>query len=134
MALSLQDQLAQKIKDLHPNAEVKKINKDNFLDIHIPSIHPKRGTHLFFNTSKDLIKIGFYCREEDFIDDAINSSDQIEKYSQGLRLHGNHQFSSIDDAVNNAVQSMAAQSGGKKKKKTRKFRLTKKNKTKGNKK
>jgi hypothetical protein len=38
------------------------------------------------------------------------------------------------DAVNNAVQSMAAQSGGKKKKKTRKFRLTKKNKTKGNKK
>jgi tetratricopeptide (TPR) repeat protein len=103
MALSLQDQLAQKIKDLHPNAEVKKINKDNFLDIHIPSIHPKRGTHLFFNTSKDLIKIGFYCREEDFIDDAINSSDQIEKYSQGLRLHGNHQFSSIEDAVNNAV-------------------------------
>ena len=37
------------------------------------------------------------------------------------------------EAVNNAAQTMAALSGGKKKK-TRKFRLTKKNKTKGHKK
>jgi hypothetical protein len=33
------------------------------------------------------------------------------------------------DAVNNAAQTMATLSGGKKKRKTRKFRLTKKNKS-----
>jgi hypothetical protein len=102
MALSLQDQLAQKIKDLHPNAEVKKINKDNFLDIHIPSVHPKRGTHLFFNTSKDLIKVGFYCREEDFIEEILQRTKSLERYSQGIRPLGNPEFNSVEEAVSSA--------------------------------
>ena len=66
MAKTIQDQLAEAIQGKYPDAEVKKVNKDNFLDIHIPGIHPKRGTHLFFNTSGGAIKLGFYCREEDF--------------------------------------------------------------------
>lgn len=110
MALSLQDQLAQKIKDLHPNAEVKKINKDNFLDIHIPSVHPKRGTHLFFNTSKYLIKIGFYCREEDFIAEIVKRVKSLESYTQGIRPLGNPEFTSVEEAVscaNSMLNNMA---------------------------
>jgi uncharacterized tellurite resistance protein B-like protein len=110
MAFSLQDQLAQKIKDLYPNAEVKKINKDNFLDIHVPSVHPKRGTHLFFNTSKDLIKIGFYCREEDFIAEILKRVKSLESYSQGIRPLGNPEFTSVEEAVscaNSMVNNMA---------------------------
>lgn len=102
MALSLQDQLAKKIKDLHPTAEVKKINKDNFLDIHIPSVHPKRGTHLFFNTSKDLIKTGFYCREEDFIEEILQRTKSLERYSQGIRPLGNPEFNSVEEAISSA--------------------------------
>jgi carboxypeptidase C (cathepsin A) len=62
----------------------------------------KKGTHLFFNTSGGRIKLGFYCRDNDFVENAINSSDQIEKYSQGLRLLNNPQFDSVEDAVSNA--------------------------------
>lgn len=102
MALSLQDQLAKKIKDLHPDAEVKKINKDNFLDIHISSVHPKRGTHLFFNTSKDLIKTGFYCREEDFIEEILQRAKSLERYSQGIRPLGNPEFKSVEQAISSA--------------------------------
>lgn len=106
MALSTQDQLAKKITDLHPDAEVKKINKDNFLDIHIPTANPKRGTHLFFNTSKDSIKIGFYCREEDFLKEVLKRAKSLERYSQGIRPLGNPEFKSIEEAVSSANSMM----------------------------
>jgi hypothetical protein len=60
MASSIQDKLAEGIQKVFPDAEVKKINKDNYLDIHIPSANPKRGSHLFFNTGKEEIKVGFF--------------------------------------------------------------------------
>jgi hypothetical protein len=75
---SVQEQLFEAIKEYYPNAEAKKINKDNYLDIYVPEINKKRGTHLFFNTAKDGIKIGFYCRDEDFIENVLSNSSNIE--------------------------------------------------------
>ncbi|WP_395806137.1 hypothetical protein, partial [Daejeonella sp.] len=70
--LSLQQQLFAGIKVVYPAAEAKKINKDNFLDIYIPSVSPARGTHLFFNTVKGAIKVGYYTRDEDFINKVVS--------------------------------------------------------------
>jgi hypothetical protein len=100
--LSLQEQLFAAIQNKYPDAEAKKINKDNFLDIYIPSINPGRGTHLFFNTVKDVIKVGFYCRDEDFIEEILKNSINIEKYAQGIRILNNPVQKSINDAITSA--------------------------------
>ena len=99
---SLQKQLVSAILTIYTNAIAKKVDVDNFLDIHLPDVHDKKGTHLFFNTAGGNIKLGFYCRDNDFVENAINSSDQIERYSQGLRLLNNPQFDSVEDAISNA--------------------------------
>jgi tetratricopeptide (TPR) repeat protein len=99
---SLQKQLVSATLNIYSNAIAKKVDIDNFLDIHLPDVHEKKGTHLFFNTSGGSIKFGFYCRDNDFVENAINSSNQIEKYSQGLRLLNNPHFESVEDAVKNA--------------------------------
>lgn len=96
---SLQRKLVSAILNIYSNALPKKVDVDNFLDIHLPDVNAKKGTHLFFNTAGGNIKFGFYCRDNEFVDNAIKLSDKIETYSQGLRLHGNPQFSSIDEAV-----------------------------------
>ena len=97
--LSLQEQLFAAIQNKYPDAEAKKINKDNFLDIYIPSISPGRGTHLFFNTVKDVIKVGFYCRDEEFIEEIFKNSINIEKYAQGIRILNNPVQKSINAAI-----------------------------------
>jgi len=102
-AKTIQQQLAEEIQLLYINSIVKKINKDNFLDIHIPEINDKKGTHLFFNTTKEGIKIGFYCRDEDFVDNAASHSQKIEKYSQGLRILDNPLFVDIVSANSAAL-------------------------------
>ena len=99
---SLQKQLLSGIITIYSNALPKKVDVDSFLDIHLPDVNAKKGTHLYFNTAGGIIKIGFYCRDNDFVENAINSSDQIEKYSQGLRLLNNPQFDSVEDAISNA--------------------------------
>lgn len=97
---SIQQLLADSILQHFPAAVVKKIDSDNFLDIHIPSIHPKKGTHLFYNTSKESIKIGFYCREDEWVQQALASGgDLLEKYSQGIRLNGNPEFEDVKSAL-----------------------------------
>jgi hypothetical protein len=100
---SVQEQLFEAIKEYYPNAEAKKINKDNYLDIYVPEINKKRGTHLFFNTAKDGIKIGFYCRDEDFIENVLSNSSNIEKYAQGIRILNNPLQNDVDEAANNAL-------------------------------
>lgn len=100
---SVQEQLFEAIKKYYPNAEAKKINKDNYLDIYVPEINKKRGTHLFFNTAKDGIKIGFYCRDEDFIESVLSNSSNIEKYAQGIRILNNPLQNDVDEASNNAL-------------------------------
>lgn len=97
---SIQYQLAESIKTNFKDSVVKKIDKDNFLDIYIPSVNNSKGTHLFFNTAKGQIKLGFYVRDVEFIDKVLaQSSDKIESYSQGIRLKSNPYFNTVEDGV-----------------------------------
>jgi hypothetical protein len=106
---SIQQLLADALLQHFPSAEVKKINKDNYVDIHLPWVHPKRGTHLGFNTAGGTIKIVFYCREEEFVQQAQdNGGGLLEKYSQGIRLKGNPEFSEVKSAIAAAVKFIEA--------------------------
>ena len=49
---ALQRDLFNAFSQHFPDAEAKKIGEDNHLDIFIPSVYPKRGAHLYFNTAK----------------------------------------------------------------------------------
>jgi len=98
---TLQQKLAEKLLKLYPNADVKKIDDGNYLDIHMPDVHPKRGTHLWFNTPKaGGIKVGFFCRDKDFVKEVIKrNSDSIETYSNGIRIIGHPTFQKAEEAV-----------------------------------
>ncbi len=109
--LSVQEQLFNAIKEKFPDAEAKKINKDNFMDIHIPSIHRKRGTHLFFNTAKNDIKLGFYVRDENFISRVMANALNAEQYAQGLRISGNPTFPNVEEAIEAAILFLSEFSG-----------------------
>jgi hypothetical protein len=107
--LTVQEQLFAAIKQAFPDAEAKKINKDNFLDIYLPSVSAGRGTHLFFNTVKGAIKIGYYTRDEEFITKvAASSPQQIEEASNGLRIAGNPKFDDKEAAVAAALAFLSA--------------------------
>ena len=114
---SVQEQLFEAIKEYYPNAEAKKINKDNYLDIHVPEINKKRGTHLFFNTAKDGIKIGFYCRDEEFIEEVLSKSSNIEKYAQGIRILNNPLQNNVEEATTSALSFIEEITGKQKEKK-----------------
>lgn len=101
--MSIQQELVVMVSKSIPDAIIKKVDKDNFLDIHLPSVNPKKGTHLFFNTSRNEIKLGYYCRDLDFVEQALKRSDEVEEYSQGVRLKGNPSFNSIDAATDAAL-------------------------------
>jgi hypothetical protein len=106
---SIQFQLAELTKSMYSDSIVKKADIDNFLDIHIPSINNTKATHLFFNTAKGQIKLGFYVRDLEFKDKVLaKSSDKIEAYSQGIRLIGNPQFTSVTQAVTAANDLLKA--------------------------
>lgn len=103
MSKTLQQEIANGITKKFKDAVIKKIDKDNYLDIHLPSVHPKKGTHLGINTAKGEIKLVFYCREDDFNTLALKNSKKIEEYAQGLRIKGNPAFSSASKAVEAAI-------------------------------
>ena len=106
--LSLQEQLFIAIQNKYPDAEAKKINKDNFLDIYIPSISAGRGTHLFFNTVKGAIKIGYYTRDESFINKVVSiASKSIEGASNGMRITGNPKFDDLESATTAALDFLS---------------------------
>jgi hypothetical protein len=67
----------------------------------MPDIHPKRGTHIWFNTPKSGgIKVGFFCRDKGFIEDAIKRNpSKIETYANGLRLSGHPTYNEVSDAM-----------------------------------
>jgi hypothetical protein len=101
--LSLQEKLFNAIQNKYPDAEAKKINQDNFLDIYISTISPGTGSHLFFNTVNGAIKIGFYTRDESFINRVVSSgSKSIEGGSKGLRITGNPKFDDVKVALSAA--------------------------------
>ncbi len=104
---SLQQRLAAAMMQRYPDAEVKKIDKDNFLDIHLPTVHPKRGTHLFFNTARGGIKIGFQCRDEEFVARALQDEDSLESFANGIRLAENPSFADADAALRAAQDFIA---------------------------
>ncbi len=99
--LTLQGILANELTKLYPNVDVKKIDDGNYLDIHMPDVHPKRGTHLWFNTPKaGGIKVGFFCRDKDFVEEVIErNSETIETYSNGIRIIGHPIFQKSEEAV-----------------------------------
>ena len=108
-AKSVQLQLAESIQSIVKDSAIKKIDKDNFLDIHLPSINSSKGTHLFFNTAKGQIKIGFYVRDIDFINKVMSKSSKIiETYSQGIRLNGNPEFETVEHAILKAKEFLQA--------------------------
>ena len=96
---ALQQELFNAIKQLYPEAEAKKIGEDTHLDIFISRIYPKRGAHLFFNTAKNDIKVGFYCRDEEFVLKVLSNSSKIESYANGIRILNNPEFSDAITAV-----------------------------------
>ena len=97
---SVQQKLLNGITKKFPNSEAKKIDKDNFLDIYMPSVNTSKGTHLYFNTGKNVIKIGFYVRDEKFISNVVKiAPENIEAASNGLRIPGNPEFDNVKDAL-----------------------------------
>lgn len=100
---ALQQELFGAIKKIYAEAEAKKIGEDNHLDIFMPIVYPKRGAHLFFNTAKDVIKVGFYCRDEEFVLKVLSNSTNIESYGNGIRILNNPEFSEANKAVSAAV-------------------------------
>lgn len=103
--MSIQQRLSDKFLARYANSIVKKIDRDNHLDIYVPEIHEKKGTHIFFNTAKDKIKVGFYCRDEDFVSSIlVNNEQAIERYSQGVRIKDNPVFDSVDEAIEAAFR------------------------------
>ncbi|MHA8095143.1 DUF4116 domain-containing protein [Aquirufa lenticrescens] len=107
--LTLQEELFASIKQAFPDAVAKKINKDNFLDIYLPSVSEGKGAHLFFNTVKGAIKIGYYTRDEDFIAQVSSRApQQIDAASNGLRIVGNPKFEDLEAAVSAALAFLSA--------------------------
>lgn len=101
--MSIQQEIAKQITETFKDAQIKKIDVDNFLDIHLPRLHSAKGSHLYFNTAKDTIKIGFYCRDVEFIEQVITRSNSIEKASNGIRPSKNPIFTNPSDAIKEAI-------------------------------
>ena len=105
---SVQQKLLNGITKKFPNSEAKKIDKDNFLDIYMPSVNTSKGTHLYFNTGKNVIKIGFYVRDEKFISNVVKiAPENIEAASNGLRIPGNPEFDNVKDALTAAFDFLS---------------------------
>ena len=125
--MTIQETLVEGFQQVYPSSVVKKLDKDNFLDIHIPSLNPAKATHLFFNTPKTGIKIGFYCRDEEFVKATLKKSKKLESYSQGIRLKDNPVFENAELAIKAAVEMVNLMSGEKTKKEVKpKAKSTKK--------
>ena len=104
---SLQQQLAAAILAVYPDSVVKKIDQDNYLDIHIPSVFPRRGTHLFFNTTRGTIGVGVHCRTEEFVDQVLATATTVERWRSGLVPVGNPRFTGAEEAVRTAREILA---------------------------
>lgn len=110
-SLTLQDKLVEKIKKGFPDAQVKKVNKDNFVDIFIPSVYPKREAHLYFDTLKNEIKFGFYCTDESFINGILAKQPTLEADNPGIRPRGNKSYNSVEEASLVALHFLSRISG-----------------------
>jgi hypothetical protein len=105
---TLQDELAAAFRSHFPDAIVKTINRDNVVYIHIPSVHPMRGSHLFFKTEQDQIQFGFYVRDPRFVAEVLASTTSVENRGRILRPLGNPIFDTGAAAVE-AAQAFVRQ-------------------------
>jgi len=98
-----QDLLSAAILAHFPDGVVKSINKLPWFYIHIPSIHPRWGTHLAVNTSKPKIHFDFYARDDLYANQVARQTPGVERHSTGLRLAGHPKFDTVDEAAEAAV-------------------------------
>lgn len=100
---SLQQQLADALLEKFPDATVKKIDKDNYLDIHIPAISEKIGTHFTFITSRNGIKLSVYSKDEALCEQFLENSSELEPATRGVRLKDNPVYETIEEAIEGAL-------------------------------
>lgn len=115
---SIQAQIADTICKKYKDAVIKKVDKDNYLDIHLPFINEKRGTHLGINTAKDIIRMVFYCRDADFVQTVISQSNKLEEYSQGIRPLGDPSYTDTEEAIKAIFDFISELKGGRNKENT----------------
>ena len=106
--ITLQDQLFEAIKAIYSDAIPKKINTDNYLDVKIPSVITKKSAHLYFNSSKEKIKVGVLFIDAELIEALIAKNESLEKFSNGVRPVGNPTFSNVQDAINTAKKLLVS--------------------------
>lgn len=57
--MSIQSEIADKFIAKYPTSVVKKLDRDNHLDIHVPEIHEKKVLISFLIPQKTKLKLGF---------------------------------------------------------------------------
>ena len=97
--MNIQKEIANLITEIFKDAQVKKVDVDNFLDIHLPGIHSAKGSHLYFNTAKDTIKLGFYCRDVEFIEEVMAKSSSIFEADGKVTQGEQAMFEAIREAL-----------------------------------
>lgn len=101
---TVQQQLAAAICARHPDAEIKKIDRDKYLDIHLPVVHHQRGVYLAVNTSKGLIRFHLYVRDNAYKRRVLEGVSGMEAVSHGLRPLGQRGYASVPEAVEAALR------------------------------
>ena len=94
-----QDALAAGVLRHFPDAVIKKINTDQCLDIHLPSVHRSRGSHLYFHTSRPGLRLGFFVRDSSFVSSILVACPDLKVMSNGLRPAGDPRYMDIDEAI-----------------------------------
>jgi hypothetical protein len=112
---TLQQQLADALREHYPDATIKKIDKDNYLDIHIPAISEKIGTHFTFTTSRNGIKLSVYSKDDELCERFLNSSTELESATRGVRPKNNPSYSTVNEAIDGALFFINELTGSKKK-------------------
>jgi len=103
MSKTLQQQLAGKLLKQFPKATVKKIDKDNYLDIHIPVISEKIGTHFTFTTTRNGIKLSVYSKDDVLCEQFLENSSELELANRGVRLKDNPIYDTVKKAIEGAL-------------------------------
>ena len=103
MPKTLQQQLADKMLKQYPKATIKKIDKDNYLDIHIPSISDKIGTHFTFTTTRNGIKLSVYSKDDVLCEQFLENSLELEPANRGIRLKNNPTYETVKEAIEGAL-------------------------------
>jgi hypothetical protein len=106
-ARTAQDRLVVAIRATFPDAVVKHVNKDAHVEIHLPTVHARPDTHLFFKTAKRAIQFGFYVQDADFVAAVLTGARGIERVAHGLRLAGNPTYQKEEKAVAAALAFLA---------------------------